>query len=382
MKSNSIFFNTLMLAAPVVFWLQGSALAQPTGATNTAPPPAPNAGAAASTNQDNVEFFFPGGTPGDFLNAVEKQYKVDWKKVADIPDNMRNVRIPALRMSRQSADSMLAAARRDAAAGGGGLGLAALDQALTRPSDFSNRLAKTIAGSVLAASTGASNNASVANTLSPPTEAEQEAYSQVRQHLADLQALGVRLQSMLTTNHPKVKANLLDIEVAEARKKALEDAHPALLAAAAAAEERKSLEALVALYNSLGRAKPELGNLLVEGDLAKPSVVIFHSSAPATQVEHKVKAFALKGIPVTDWENLASEISTQFDREVMRQAELAQRSSSSMLAGMGHVDLHKDTSLLVVDGPAWAVEAAESFVAAWKSNHAPVPGPPMLPQRP
>ena len=272
MKSNSIFFNTLMLAAPVALWLQGSALAQPTGATTTppppapsaaaatlpapspplgwAPPPAPNAGAAASTNQDNVErisfvrvdfadnveFFFPGGTPGDFLNAVEKQYKVDWKKVADIPDNMRNVRIPALRMSRQSADSMLAAARRDGA-------------------------------------TGASNNASVANKLSPPTEAEQEAYSQVRQRLADLQALGVKLQSVFTTNHPKVKANLLDIEVAEARKKALEDAHPALLVAAAAAEERKSLEALVALYNSLGRAKPELGNLLVEGDLAKPSVV-------------------------------------------------------------------------------------------------------------
>jgi len=109
----------------------------------------------------------------------------------------------------------------------------------------------------------------------------------------------------------------------------------------------------------------------VEGDLAKPSVVLFHSSAPTTQTEYKVKAFALRGVPVTDWEKLESEINSQFEREFMRQVDLAEHSSSPMPAGMGHVILHKDTSLLVVDGPAWSVEAAESFVAAWKANHAP-----------
>ena len=259
MKSNSIFFNTLMLAAPVVLWLQGSALAQPTGASNPAPPPAPNAGAAASTNQDSVEFFFPGGTPSDFLNAVEKQYKVDWKKVADIPNNMLNVHIPALRMNRQSSERILGPEPPFAFPGSGGLNAA----------------------------------------------------------------------------------------------------------------DRNPLKALIALYNSLGGAKPELGNLLVEGDLAKPSVVIFHSSAPPTQIDYKVKAFALKGISPTEWERLVDEINSQFDRELTRQADLAVHSSSPMPKYTGHVILHPDTSLLVVDGPVWSVELAESFVAAWKANRTP-----------
>ena len=350
-----------MLAAPVALWLQSSALAQPTGGTNTPPPPAQNAGAATPAVQDNVEFFFPGGTPGDFLNAVEKQYKVDWKKVADIPENMRFVRIPALRMNHQSADSMFAAARRGGGGGGGGLGLAALDHAVTRPNGFSNLLAKTIAESVSAASTGASNNISEAHKLSPPTEAEREAYYQARQRLADLQAEGALLQRRYVTNHPKFKANLLAIEGAEATKKALEDANPSLLAAAPA-EERNPLEALVALYNSLQQARPELGNLLVEGDLARPSVVLFHSGAANRTSDVKMKTFALKGIPVNEWGKLEGELNEQF----------------KMLDYLNHLTgplgaqalIHKDTALLFVFSPESSyLEAAESLIAAWNANH-------------
>jgi hypothetical protein len=39
------------------------------------------------------------------------------------------------------------------------------------------------------------------------------------------------------------------------------------------------------------------------------------------------------------------------------------------------VGLNHDTGLLVVSGPEWAVEAAESFVTAWHANH-PAAAPP------
>ena len=41
-----------------------------------------------------IAFAFPGGTPGQFLNAVQEQYKVDWWSVADIPKEMADVHIP------------------------------------------------------------------------------------------------------------------------------------------------------------------------------------------------------------------------------------------------------------------------------------------------
>lgn len=96
MKSNSIFFTTLMLAALVALWLQGSALAQATGGTN-APPPAPENGAPAGVNaptfRDNVDFYFAGGNPVQFLRAVDEQYQVDWRKVADVPIDMQQIYI-------------------------------------------------------------------------------------------------------------------------------------------------------------------------------------------------------------------------------------------------------------------------------------------------
>ena len=98
MKSNFTLFNTLLLAAPLALCLTVPALAQAEQGTIT-PAPAQDTNSTPSPLRDNVEFLFPGGTPGDFLNAVEKQYKVDWKKVADIPRNMEFVHIPALRMN-------------------------------------------------------------------------------------------------------------------------------------------------------------------------------------------------------------------------------------------------------------------------------------------
>jgi len=105
-----------------------------------------------------------------------------------------------------------------------------LDEAMARANVLSNLLAKTMMDGV----SGASTNASMTNQLSPPTESEKEAYNKARQRLADLQAFGEKLQIELgyTTNSSRVKINQLDIEDAEAKKKAMEDAHPALVVSA------------------------------------------------------------------------------------------------------------------------------------------------------
>ena len=68
---------------------------------------------------------FPGGTPKEFLKAVEKQYKVSWSSVADIPDEIQSVHIPALRMNRESLEPILRRGRRPGGFGGrssGGFG--------------------------------------------------------------------------------------------------------------------------------------------------------------------------------------------------------------------------------------------------------------------
>ena len=52
---------------------------------------------------------------------------------------------------------------------------------------------------------------------------------------------------------------------------------------------------MVSLYNQLGEQKPELGRLIVKGDLTKPSVVMFvpDKAAADTQPKVKVKAFSI-----------------------------------------------------------------------------------------
>jgi hypothetical protein len=57
---------------------------------------------------ESIAFFFPGGTPAQFLDAVQRQYNVDWASVADIPKEMADVRIPKLRIYQESVPAILA----------------------------------------------------------------------------------------------------------------------------------------------------------------------------------------------------------------------------------------------------------------------------------
>jgi hypothetical protein len=278
MKSNCIFFTTLMLAAPAAFWLQGSALAQATGGTNTPPPALENGARLAanvSTFRDNVDFYFPGGNPRQFLRAVDEQYQVDWMSVADIPVEMQQVHIPALRMSRESLERMPARGRglRAGRGGGGGGGFG-----------------------------GGGGGGGVAT-------------------------------------------------------------NGFVRGGGAVVEQRDPLQALVALYDNLGQAEPEIGELRVVGDLAKPSIVLFRPTAqPSTTSDFKMKAYALKGTPENEWPALQSLVNQELK-------ELALIQGSQHVAGMTRVSLHTETGLLIVLGPESVQEAAESLVTAWRRNH-------------
>jgi len=111
--------------------------------------------------------------------------------------------------------------------------MADLDEALARANQLRNMIPPDRGP---AASTnlsqGAATNAS-APKVPPPTPAEQDAYDKARQRLADLRTLEAKLEMTYTTNNNQVKTNLLDIEAAEAKKKALEEATPGLVVVAA-----------------------------------------------------------------------------------------------------------------------------------------------------
>jgi hypothetical protein len=63
------------------------------------PPQSTNktAEAASKTNQ-TWGFTFSGGTPRDFVAAIDKYYKTDWLTIAQIPDEMQHVQIPRMRL--------------------------------------------------------------------------------------------------------------------------------------------------------------------------------------------------------------------------------------------------------------------------------------------
>ncbi len=191
-------------------------------------------------------FVFPGGTPHDFLNAVQQQYKVDWLSVANIPNEMREVRIPKLRINQ---DSLVPILQRPGGDGG-------------------------------------------------------------------------------------------------------------------------PLGALVSLYNQLGEQKPELGCLVVKGDLARPSVVMFvpDKTALDRQPKVKVKAFSIYGISDTERANLREEID-----QVRMQAinySLNQPGTSGGRALDGMVAVHGATSLLVATGPESFVDMVELIVTAFLAKEA------------
>jgi len=185
-------------------------------------------------------FVFQGGTPNQFLNAVQEQFKVDWVSVADTPREMEDVHIPKLRISQ--------------------------------------------------------------NSLAPI-----------------LRRTG---------------------------------------------NESGPLEALVSLYNQLGEQKPELGRLIVKGDLTKPSVVMFVPDKTATDTRHqvKVKAFPVWGISDPAQATLLEDIE-RSRKEAMDYARL--RGSSGLRGLEGTVAIHNDTSLLVATGPESFVDIVESIVTAF-----------------
>jgi hypothetical protein len=135
-------------------------------------------------------------------------------------------------------------------------------------------------------------------------------------------------------------------------------------------EDRNPLEALVALYNSLQQAKPELGRLVVEGDFTKPSVVMFvapHDSSATS--DFQMRAFPLKGIPKSQWEKLA----------MVAEGELANLAAAQRTSGAkpgATLRIHQDTGLLVVLGPAAYLDTVGSFVTAWQANSRIGPTPP------
>ena len=210
--------------------------------------------------KEETGFTFPGGTPGQFLDAVQRQYQVDWLSVADIPKEMADVHIPRLRINQDSLALILG-------------------------------------------STGG---------------------------------------------------------------------------------QSEPLGALVSLYNQLGEKKTELGHLIVKGDLAKPSVVMFvpDKAVTDTQARIKVKAFSIYGINDAERAKLQEDID-RAKAEAMQFTSRV-RGSSGLRSLEGMVAIHNDTSLLVATGPESFVDMVESIVTACLAKeHARNPAVPMaLPNAP
>jgi hypothetical protein len=149
--------------------------------------------------------------------------------------------------------------------------------------------------------------------------------------------------------------------------------------------EHNPIEALIALYNSLWQAKPELGQLIVEGDLAKPSVVVFHCDVQRRPLidnsDFKMKAFALNGIPPKEWEQLEDLVDSELNKLALLQIERSINTGEPLSdnetrhldmeigkARESRVTLHKDTGLLIVRGSQSILDAADSLVTAWRAK--------------
>jgi hypothetical protein len=191
---------------------------------------------------ESLIFSFPGGTPSEFLKAVEDQCKVDWISVAEIPKEMADVRIPRLRIQP--------------------------DSPMPRPNG----------------------------------------------------------------------------------------------------ERVDPLTALVSLYNQLGEQKPELGRLLVKGDMAKPAVVMFvpDKATADSHLRVKVKAFSLWGISDTERVKLAQDIDRARDEAMAYALNVLGNSGVRNLEGT--VSFHKETSILVARGSESFVEMVESIVSACQAK--------------
>src|ERR1043166_3153013 len=184
-----------------------------------------------------IAFTFPGGTPAQFLETVQRQYNVDWASVADIPKEMADVRIPKLRINQ-----------------------------------------------------------------------------------ASLMAVG----------------------------------H-------GAGDGMAQLGAVVRLYNQLGERKPELGRLVVTGDLTKPFVVMFvpDKALADTQPKVKVKAFSIYGINGAERDQLKADIELARRDATEYASHLGGSSGQRSLEGT--VAIHHPTSRRVPTGPDCFVDRVQSI---------------------
>jgi hypothetical protein len=87
MKTKLASLQTIAFALPLALWIPLSAQTQGTGELKP----------ASQTNDSEQVFNFPGGTPRDFMQAVEKHFKVDWLSIASIPDFVQQPQVPKLR---------------------------------------------------------------------------------------------------------------------------------------------------------------------------------------------------------------------------------------------------------------------------------------------
>ncbi len=143
------------------------------------------------------------------------------------------------------------------------------------------------------------------------------------------------------------------------------------------------LAGLVSLYNQLGEQKPELGRLIVKGDLTKPSVVMFVPDKAATDTQPKIKVKAFSIWPITDAE--AGKLLEDIERAKGEAMDYASRrgGATGLRALEGRVAIHKETSLLVATGTESFVDMVESIVNACLTKRARNPVSPMaLPAAP
>jgi uncharacterized protein involved in exopolysaccharide biosynthesis len=100
----------------------------------------------------------------------------------------------------------------------------------------------------------AATNATAPNPAKPPSEQTRKDYRQASGQLVDLEANEAKLESKYNTNNLQVQANLIDIQVAKAKLRSLEDENPGLLMMGAKEEGRTigspGLGDPLAAYNS------------------------------------------------------------------------------------------------------------------------------------
>ena len=300
---------------------------------------------------------------------------MNWTSVVDIPQSMRDVQIPALRIDEQSFEPIQRGrdSMRRFGDGGGGFG--------------GGRRA--VGGQVAGGEGGRSpSGGGGASGYRDDSGSDVRQYRTMSQELWALQALEWELAAntnrtmsaelwALQALEKEVATNTADAsEVLRSLREKIEaltrerSGLRVAIAGMTGNYPSPALEALVALYNHLGaQAKPELGNLVVEGDIVTPSAVMFVAPNVAGGSELRAKAFSLRGIPEKESEKLgkfARMEAIQFVRD---------HGTPDGLRGL-EVSVSTDLGLMMVHGSDRVLELVESLVNAWHANQSPEAKPP------